>query len=418
MRSILLFISLLYSFSLLGQSITITSPTEGVELHPFRETVDITIDVQNFNVANGTGDGHIHWTVQENGGALDVQPMKYDTNVEEVDTSPGNAYTVYMELVDNSHNPINPAVNATINFTVASFIELQFVDFTGLRSSVATNGAGYYFIIDSNVFRVTHTDYTTNRLWMEDPDTSNDPEITGMLIYDQFGVFQNSYNPRDIVLIGDFGFKIENNNGILTLIPITAMRQTIVTGEPEAPQLVTINEFIANHEDYESELIELQNVTFDEGNGAANFSAGAIYHVTDGSMNTVIKRTDFSTADYIGQLIPSTQLPSLLAIGGENNGTPEIYVRNLSDLTLGIEDFKPNNTLVAYPNPTSNGEFMIKSSNHNEKSIEIYTLLGQRIYKNLVLDNELINVSYLNSGVYILKINEGVKITSLKLIIE
>lgn len=418
MRSILLFVSLLFSSFLFCQSLTITSPTEGEELHPFSSGVDITIDVQGFNVANGTGDGHIHWTVQENGGTPEVQPMKYDTNVEEVDTSPGNAYTVYMELVDNNHTPIIPAVNATINFTVASFIVLEFADFTGLRSSVAGNGTGYYAFEQTNVFRITHTDYTTNRIWMEDPDTAVDPEITGMLIYDQFGVFQNPYNPRDIVLLEEFGFKIEINNGVMTLIPITLMSTTLLTGEPEAPQLVTINDFIANHEDYESVLIELQNVTFDDGDEVAIFSAGANYNVTDGSMNTVIKRTDFSTADYIGQLIPSTQLPSLLAIGGENNGTPEIYVRNLSDMTLGIEDFNLNNTLVAYPNPTSNGEFMIKSSNHNEKSIEIYTLLGQRIYKNLVLNNELINVSYLNSGVYILKIKEGAKITSLKLIIE
>lgn len=417
MRSRLLIISLLYSFFIFGQSLTITSPTEGEEFHPFRDTVDITIDVQGFNVANGTGDGHIHWTIQENAETPEEQDMKYNTNTEAIDVFDGSSYTVYMELVDNSDVPINPAVNATVNFSIASLTEIN-GDFTEIRADVVANGAGKYYLTNTiSAYRVTYRDDSTNRIWIQDGDDASIGEISGIVIHDPLGAIQYPYNVNDVLLISELSVQSEIVNGVIRLIPYFENSFSPVN-EPVPTQIVTITDFKNNYEDYESELIELQNVTFDDGNGVLTFSAGNDYGVTDATMNTVIKRTDFANANYIGELIPSSQLSSLIAIGGENDGTPEIYVRNLLDMTLETEDYEFASNLVVYPNPASNGEFTINSSNQSEKSIEIYTLLGQRIYKNLVLNNELINVSYLNSGVYILKINEGAKITSLKLIIN
>ena len=417
MRSRLLIISLLYSFFIFGQSLTITSPTEGEEFHPFRDTVDITIDVQGFNVANGTGDGHIHWTIQENAETPEEQDMKYNTNTEAIDVFDGSSYTVYMEQVDNSDVPINPAVNATVNFSIASLTEIN-GDFTEIRADVVANGAGKYYLTNTiSAYRVTYRDDSTNRIWIQDGDDASIGEISGIVIHDPLGAIQYPYNVNDVLLISELSVQSEIVNGVIRLIPYFENSFSPVN-EPVPTQIVTITDFKNNYEDYESELIELQNVTFDDGNGVLTFSAGNDYGVTDATMNTVIKRTDFANANYIGELIPSSQLSSLIAIGGENDGTPEIYVRNLLDMTLETEDYEFASNLVVYPNPASNGEFTINSSNQSEKSIEIYTLLGQRIYKNLVLNNELINVSYLNSGVYILKINEGAKITSLKLIIN
>lgn len=414
MRLQLHIILLFFPVVMFSQSLTIISPTEGSELHPFGN-VNLSIDVQGFNVADGTGDGHIHWTIQEDADSPEAQDMKYDTNMEIFEVSEGSSYTVYMELVDNNHTPIIPAVNATVNFTVATFIVLEFSDFTGLRASVVSNGSGYYAFAQINVFRVTHTDYATNRFWMEDPDTSNDPNISGMLIYDEFGVFQNLHNRKDILLVEEFGFRIETNNGLMHLIPLSVLTTTLLTEEPESPQLVTISDFIANHEDYESVLIELQDVTFDDGDGATSFLVDTDYDVTDGDLNSVNKRTDFSNADYIGQLIPSAQIPSLLAIGGENNGTPEIYVRSISDMTLGNEDLELANDFLVYPNPVKS-EFRIKSNTDSRKSMAIINMLGKTVYNRLIQNNESIDISHLSSGVYFLKIEEGNKFTTQKLV--
>lgn len=284
MRSRLLIISLLYSFFLFGQSLTVISPTEGEEFHPFRDTVDLSISVQNFVVANGTGDGHIHWTIQENGYTPEEQPMKYNTNTEVIDVVDGKTYTVYMELVDNSHVPINPAVNTTVNFSLAGFTIVD--GFTQIRDDVVTNGVGRYYVTEgTRAYVVTHTEASTNRVWIQDADDFFDGEISGLVIYDPEGNISSPYNTDEIVVIDVIGGQTENSNGILRLIPYWD-EHSVINTEPLTPLLVTITDFKNNHEDYESELIELQNVTFDDGNGVLTFSAGNDYGVTDGTMNT------------------------------------------------------------------------------------------------------------------------------------
>jgi len=100
-------------------SITISSPGNGATITT-ATSASISITVANFSVTDdGTGDGHIHWTVQENSDTPVAQSMKYNTNDESIAVTAGNSYTVYMELVDNSHTAISPAVNTTTTFTVA-----------------------------------------------------------------------------------------------------------------------------------------------------------------------------------------------------------------------------------------------------------------------------------------------------------
>src|SRR5690606_10110929 len=116
-------------------SLTILTPTEGSTLIPGSTSVNLSINVQNFNIGATTGgfDGHIHWTI--NGAA---QPMKYDTNDETLTVADGQSYTVFMELVDNSHTPITPAVSATVNFSVASATVVT--DLAALRAHYIANG--------------------------------------------------------------------------------------------------------------------------------------------------------------------------------------------------------------------------------------------------------------------------------------
>ncbi len=111
-------------------TLNITSPTNATVFNPNTSTVNVALSINNFNVANGTGDGHIHYKI--NGGST---VMKYDTTPISVPTTIG-AYTVYVELVDNAHVPIVPAKNATVTFTVA---ELNVVaDLAALRADVIT----------------------------------------------------------------------------------------------------------------------------------------------------------------------------------------------------------------------------------------------------------------------------------------
>ena len=96
-------------------NLVISSPSDNAIYPGGTTSVDVSIAVQNFVVGNpGTGiDGHIHWTI--NGAA---QPMKYDVADVSIPVVDGQSYTVFMQLVDNSHTPIVPNVNATVNFSV------------------------------------------------------------------------------------------------------------------------------------------------------------------------------------------------------------------------------------------------------------------------------------------------------------
>src|SRR5690606_16852985 len=111
--------------------------TEGEEITP-GTNVSLVFSVLNFDVASaGNGDGHVHYTV--NGGGV---TMVYTTDPIDLGVLPAGAYTVDMELVDDSHAPLSPAVTATVNFTVEA--ATQVADLAALRADFIANGPGAY----------------------------------------------------------------------------------------------------------------------------------------------------------------------------------------------------------------------------------------------------------------------------------
>lgn len=76
--------------------------------------------------------------------------------------------------------------------------------------------------------------------------------------------------------------------------------------------------------------------------------------------------------------------------------------------------------LSVYPNPVSNQAtaIYITSKNKNTiKEVTIYNVLGKQIKKTIATRKEL-DISALNSGVYILKITEGSISETRKLVIQ
>ena len=98
-----------------GPVLTITSPSDNQEFESGTTSVTLSISVDNFSIGptDSGADGHIHWSV--NGQA---QAMKYDLEDESIDVVDGESYTLYVELVGPDHQPISPAINQTITFSV------------------------------------------------------------------------------------------------------------------------------------------------------------------------------------------------------------------------------------------------------------------------------------------------------------
>nr|WP_240723569.1 T9SS type A sorting domain-containing protein [Flavobacterium sp. J27] len=73
--------------------------------------------------------------------------------------------------------------------------------------------------------------------------------------------------------------------------------------------------------------------------------------------------------------------------------------------------------LTIYPNPVNNGKIYITSKLGLEKKIEIFDVLGKKVFEAVVTTKE-VNISALNTGVYIVKVKEGETSATRKLIIN
>src|SRR5690606_16783476 len=132
------------------------------------------------------------------------------------------------------------------------------------------------------------------------------------------------------------------------------------------------------------------------------FANATDYDLSDGSV--INFRTNFSEADYIDQAIPAGANP-VVGLISEFGGNPQITSRSLSDVTLGVASFERNKFSV-YPNPTSLGYVNITSNNADDMSVKVFDVLGKQVLNQTVSNNRL-NVSSLNSGVYIIKISQN-----------
>ncbi|TBX70663.1 T9SS type A sorting domain-containing protein [Flavobacterium silvisoli] len=73
--------------------------------------------------------------------------------------------------------------------------------------------------------------------------------------------------------------------------------------------------------------------------------------------------------------------------------------------------------LKIYPNPVTKGTLFIETSANATKSVAIYDVLGKQVLTASTVDNA-VNVSSLNSGVYVIKITEEGKSVTRKLVVN
>ncbi|MEY2629397.1 MAG: hypothetical protein RLZZ469_292 [Bacteroidota bacterium] len=376
-------------------SLVISAPANNTVFSPETTSVNINVTVNNFTVANGTGNGHIHYTI--NSGAV---IMKYDTTPIALPTTPGT-YVVYMELVDNAHNPIVPAVNATTTFTVASYNVVA--NLSALRADVIANGAGRYYQVNSNPV-ITYARTTRNQKYIQDA-------TAGILIDDNSTVITTAMVAGDAMS----GLKGQASlfSGVLQLLP-TVNATVASSGNVVTPQTITVTDLLANVEAYESELVQLSNASFTTADGTLAFTTNANFNVNDGS-GDVAFRTLFAEANYIGQVVPSGPR-NMAVLVAEFNTAVQVVARSLTDLTLASQNFEISG-LKVYPNPVANGTLFIETAANAEKTVAIFDVLGKQVFNTTTADNA-INVSGLNAGVYVVRITEEGKTASTKLVIK
>lgn len=85
---------------------------------------------------------------------------------------------------------------------------------------------------------------------------------------------------------------------------------------------------------------------------------------------------------------------------------------------IGIEEINNNNLFNVYPNPTS-GLFTIVTNNLIGNTIEIFTISGSKVFSSKINNNnENIDLSVFEKGLYIIKVSNTNNITIKKIILE
>lgn len=106
--------------------------------------------------------------------------------------------------------------------------------------------------------------------------------------------------------------------------------------------------------------------------------------------------------------------------GGSNNATATspFPIGTYTNATASVK----NNSIegfTTYPNPITNKEFTISSSNSSVKDIVIFNVLGKKVFTTSFSGaKSTIDVSAINSGIYILKVTEEGKTATKKLVIR
>jgi subtilisin family serine protease len=87
------------------------------------------------------------------------------------------------------------------------------------------------------------------------------------------------------------------------------------------------------------------------------------------------------------------------------------------ETVLNVDKQNFINTTTIYPNPVS-ASFTLKMKRNdlNGVHVKIYNLLGKKVYEQGNLKSSVLNVSVLNSGIYILKITSGKSQKTIKLV--
>ncbi len=388
-------------------ALSFVSPSAGATFSPSTNSINVSFNIQNFTLSgnngsdmtDGSGDGYIIGTATVN-TVLDGSINIFETSLTYDDLDPGDTVTLDAELVDNSGNSLSPAVTASVTFSVEDYTQVG--DIATLRAGTQGN---YYELTGEAILTFIGT--SRNQKYIQDGTAA-------ILIDDNDGTITTSYNVGDG--ISGIRGRLGSFSGVMQFVPEEDPGAASSNGNAVTSQTVTIAQLNSNLDDYESEFITINDVDFVDADGSATFSTGSNYDITDGT-NTMEFRVHFTGTDIDGTLIPYSSA-NITGIAGEFAGNSQIFGIDLANIVLGVQ----TNEIAgysAYPNPVKGNGLTITTSSADKKTVAIYNVLGRRVFtQSFTGTRETLNVSNISSGIYILKVTEGNKISTQKLIIE
>lgn len=351
----------------------IQSPNNNVTI--YSSSLNISLSIENFSVANGSGDGHIHYTLD--GGSV---VMKYDTDpITLTNLGEGNHILVF-SLVDNNHNALDPSVEATLNFTVD--IPTQVSNISALRQS----NLGEAIEVVGEAVLTYKQSFRNVKVFQDDN--------AGIYVDDSNGVITTTYELGDGVT-GITG-TLSEYNGLLQFTPISDPGVATSSANTVNPVTLTLAQLTASGENYESQLVRVEDVTISGDNGETTFINGKTYSLTNGS-DTFPLRTTFY--NFNGEDLPTSASDFEGIINERSDVGIHLAPRSFNDITLTAISFDKIQ-LNLYPNPAQTT--LNLSGFSSPVKISVFDMLGKQHIETEVINS--LDVSTLKSGLYMVEL--------------
>lgn len=205
-------------------------------------------------------------------------------------------------------------------------------------------------------------------------------------------------------------------NGMIQFSPSADPGAPSSTANTITPQVVSIATLAANPGDYESEYVQIEQDVVIDNSANTNWTVGTVFPLSNGG-GSFNFRTSFFDADYIDQVVPTTQSTIAgIITEREDDGGYYITARDGqdADTILGLND-NDLSALSIYPNP-ANDFINIGSQNEGAITVTVFNVLGKQVIATQ--NTNRLNITNLTSGVYLVQLTQGDATTTKKLVVK
>lgn len=235
-------------------------------------------------------------------------------------TTPDITSTVYTIPIDVTATTTIKAIAAATGFNLSNVASATYtfpIEVANIAAFKAANTA-----TNSTVYKITGDLTFVHRagrnIFVKDA-------TGGLLVYDNStSIITNTYTNGDVISGGLYG-TYTLYNGLSELIP-TQPTAVGTPGTPVQPMTITVSELLTNYINYESQLIKLDNVTFDAGTYGSGSAANI--NITQGTDVTVCRNHFGTLTGVVTPTIPQ----DVVGFAITYNATRQIAPRDGSDI--------------------------------------------------------------------------------------
>lgn len=322
------------------------------DVQTFSENVNVDGDVR-IRIKRATEDGTVNRrlniddiTITDNSGIIPVatpvfapQPGQFFSAVDVNITCATPDASIYYTTDGSEPTQLSTPYTDPVNIATTTILKARaFAD--GLDPSMIAQGT-YTIIVPVLVDNISQlraafpsTDYfkITGEVMLTFQQTFRNQkyiqdETAAILIDDLSGKITTNYEVGDGIT-GMVGTIAEFGN-MLQFVPVFDPGAATSTGNQIDPVEITIAQMLAGFENYESQLVKINDASF--ANAGAAFENGIVYPISDNSKASGEFRTTFYDVDYIGTLIP-TGTGNIVGILNSRTDGNYITSRSIADL--------------------------------------------------------------------------------------